>query len=54
MSASFIHDQILSVNDQIVPKNSNDHEIPKLTFWNHKGTTEWVQYNLTRIIHGFF
>ncbi|RLD65455.1 MAG: glycoside hydrolase family 127 protein [Bacteroidetes bacterium] len=45
VSASFIHDQILAVNDQLNPKNSNDHEVPRLTFWDHKGTTEWVQYN---------
>ncbi len=45
VSASYIHDQILAVNDQISPRNSNDHEIPRLTFWDHKGTTEWVQYD---------
>ncbi|MCD4793213.1 MAG: glycoside hydrolase family 127 protein [Bacteroidales bacterium] len=45
VSASYIHDQILAVNDQLIPKNSNDHEIPRLTFWDHKGTTEWVQYD---------
>ena len=45
VSASYIHDQIMAVNDQISPKNSNDHDIPRLTFWDHKGTTEWVQYD---------
>ncbi len=45
VSASYIHDQILAVNDQVIPKNSNDHDIPRLTFWDHKGTTEWVQYD---------
>ncbi len=45
VSASYIHDQITAVNDQTNPKNSNDHEIPRLTFWDHKGTTEWVQYD---------
>ena len=44
VSASYIHDQILAVNDQINPKNSKDYDIPRLTFWDHKGTTEWVQY----------
>ena len=48
VSASYIHDQILAVNDQISPKNSNDHEIPRLTFWDHKGTTEWVQYDFKK------
>ena len=45
VTASYIHDQILAVNDQISPKSSNDHDIPRFTFWNHKGTTEWVQYD---------
>ncbi len=45
VSASYIHDQILAVNDQLNPKNSNDHDVPRLTFWDHKGTTEWVQYD---------
>jgi uncharacterized protein len=25
-------------------KDSNDHSIPRLTFWDHRGTTEWLQY----------
>jgi len=45
VSASYIHDQIAAVNDQINPQNSNDHDISRLTFWDHKGTTEWVQYD---------
>lgn len=27
------------------PTNSNDHTIPRLTFWPHKGTAEWVEYS---------
>ncbi len=45
VTASYIHDQITAVNNQIIPKNSNDHEVSRLTFWSHKGTTEWVQYD---------
>lgn len=45
VTASYVYDQITAVNDQINPKNSNDHEIPRLTFWDHMGTTEWVQYD---------
>ena len=48
VSASYIHDQILAVNDQISPRNSNDHDVPRLTFWDHKGTTEWVQYDFNK------
>ena len=28
--------------DGIEPENSNDHSIPRLTWWDHKGTDEWV------------
>ncbi len=43
-TASYVHDAISAVNDQIIPKSSNDHEISRFTFWNHKGTEEWIQY----------
>lgn len=45
VSASHIHDQISALNDQIIPRSSNDHSVPRFTFWNHKGTTEWIQYD---------
>ncbi len=48
VTASYVYDKISAVNDQIIPKNSNDHEIPRLTFWDHKGTTEWVQYDFNK------
>ena len=35
-----------AMNDQLEPKNSNDHDIPRHTWWDHKGTAEWVQYDL--------
>lgn len=48
VTASYVHDRLLAVNDQIIPKNSNDQEIPRLTFWDHKGTTEWVRYDFKK------
>lgn len=33
-----------ALNDQIEPANSNDHEVPRFTWWDHRGTKEWVQY----------
>jgi hypothetical protein len=38
-------DTLAAINDGEEPRNSNDHGIPRLTFWDHKGTTEWVQYD---------
>ena len=27
----------------LVPRNSDDQEIPRFTWWPHKGSTEWIQ-----------
>lgn len=33
-----------ALNDNILPENSADHKIPRFTWWDHRGTTEWVGY----------
>lgn len=38
-------DTITALNDQEEPGNSNDHSISRFTWWDHKGTKEWVQYD---------
>jgi DUF1680 family protein len=38
-------DSTLALNDGILPKSSGDQSVPRMTFWPHKGTTEWVQYD---------
>jgi hypothetical protein len=35
-----------SVQDQRLPKNSADNSFPHFHWWSHKGTTEWIQYDL--------
>ena len=37
-----------AVNDQLLPKSSNDETIPYLHWWPRKGTTEWVQYDFPK------
>ncbi|HTL58480.1 MAG TPA: beta-L-arabinofuranosidase domain-containing protein [Candidatus Limnocylindrales bacterium] len=37
-------DSVEAVVDGLEPKNSNDHSIPRFTWWDHRGTSEWVQY----------
>jgi DUF1680 family protein len=37
-------DTLAALNDGIQPKASGDHSIPRMTWWDHKGTTEWVSY----------
>jgi len=43
-TASFQHDDIGALSDGKVPSSSNDQTIPRFTWWNHRGTTEWVTY----------
>ncbi|MBI3923008.1 MAG: glycoside hydrolase family 127 protein, partial [Armatimonadetes bacterium] len=38
-------DTTLALNDGLLPKNSNDQSLPRFTWWDHLGTTEWVQYD---------
>jgi DUF1680 family protein len=46
-TASHCHskDGMDALNDQFEPANSGDHGVPRFTWWDHKGTTEWVQYD---------
>ncbi len=41
-------DAVEAMNDQIEPENSIDHSIPRFTWWDHRGTTEWVQYDFAK------
>lgn len=34
-----------AIHDQLEPQSSGDHEVPFFHWWDHKGTTEWVQYD---------
>ena len=37
-------DSLYAMKDGSVPKESSDPE-SRMTWWDHKGTTEWVQYD---------
>ena len=41
-------DSATALNDNVLPKSSIDHDIPRLTWWDHRGTTEWVAYEFAR------
>jgi hypothetical protein len=41
-------DHINALNDGILPKSSIDHDVPRFTWWDHKGTTEWVAYEFDK------
>jgi hypothetical protein len=44
-SASHTHegDTLDALQDGFEPADSNDHNIPRFTWWDHRGTREWVQ-----------
>jgi len=46
-SASYCHgaDTPDALNDQLEPRDSCDQSIPRFTWWDHRGTKEWVQYD---------
>ncbi len=37
-------DTLLALNDGKLPSSSGDQGIPRTTFWDHRGTLEWLQY----------
>jgi hypothetical protein len=44
-SHCFSGDTLDALSDGIEPQNSNDHDIPRMTWWDHRGSAEWVQYD---------
>lgn len=44
-SHRFHMDSHAAIDDGLVPVSSGDHSIPRFTWWDHKGTREWVQYD---------
>ena len=38
-------DTVGALNDQILPPNSADLTVPRHTWWPHRGTAEWAQYD---------
>jgi len=41
--ASYVNDSLEALMDGSNPTDSNDHSIPRFTWWNHMGSEEWVQ-----------
>ena len=45
-SHCWVSDTVAALHDQRLPKRSSDQSLPRFTWWDHQGTTEWVQYDL--------
>ena len=41
-------DDVTAILDGKLPRSSNDHEIPRHTFWPRRGTKEWVELRLPK------
>jgi DUF1680 family protein len=41
-------DTLTALNDGVLPKSSKDHGLPRMTWWDHRGSTEWVSYEFRR------
>jgi hypothetical protein len=47
-SHCFARDTTEAVMDGREPKNSNDGGIPRFTWWDHRGTSEWIEWGFPR------
>ncbi len=45
-SHCFSNDTPDALGDGVLPMTSNDHSLPRLTWWPHQGTAEWAMYEL--------
>lgn len=43
-SHCYAGDTVRAIADGLAPKNSSDHSIPRMTWWDHRGTREWVEH----------
>jgi DUF1680 family protein len=49
-SHTWQNDHVKALNDGMEPKSSMDHALPRFTWWDHKGTQEWVQYDFDKAV----
>lgn len=47
-SHCFERDTLAALNDGATPKSSADDSRHRFTWWDHRGTTEWVQYTFDK------
>jgi hypothetical protein len=47
-SHCFANDTLEHLLDDKTPKASIDHDIPRMTWWDHKGTDEWIAYRFPK------
>jgi hypothetical protein len=48
-SHCFESDTVEALCDGQEPASSNDHDIPRFTWWPHQGGKEWIQYDFAKL-----
>lgn len=43
VTASHVHDSLDAVSDDLEPSSSADESFPRFTWWDHCGSSEWIQ-----------
>lgn len=46
--ASHVGGDIGTISDGILPESSSDASVPRFTWWPHRGTSEWLIYDLNK------
>ena len=41
-------DTVTAANDNLIPKNSKDHGLPRMTWWGNVGTEGWIEYSFKK------
>jgi DUF1680 family protein len=47
-SHCWANDTVKALADGNLPRSSGDHDLPRMTWWDHRGSTEWVAYRFDR------
>ena len=47
-SHSYRHDTLIALIDGILPADSFDRTVPRMTFLNHVGSKEWIVYEFSK------
>jgi DUF1680 family protein len=47
-SHCWANDTVKALADGNLPSSSGDHNVARMTWWDHRGTTEWVAYRFDR------
>jgi len=43
LAASHVHDNLMAVKHKSIPDSSNDQKVSRFTWWQHRGTSEWIE-----------